>query len=124
MKPISFLEWQKLMLEEMKASEKVECSECDGTGEVAHDCECSRCTADGDPCEACDETGYVAWGDLEHSDRLKYLTQARYEQAVLNDLTAVANWKGISVIELMVGLGYRVWSAMGSRRLKFEEQGA
>lgn len=51
-----------------KTVERRKCEECEGTGEIDHDCDCERCTQDTEDCNECYGKGYFGPGECETCD--------------------------------------------------------
>lgn len=77
---ISYKKWKEQEKAQLPASEKVQCFNCGGGG-------------------------WLLWGDMTDSEQNKYLTFTRYLEVAIQEVTALAQWRGKDPIEQAIEFG-------------------
>lgn len=89
---ITYKQWQERQKLEIPQTEAVQCFECDGDGEINEECECCGHEKETE-CGKCDGNGTLIWGQLNSSDKAKFLTFSRYMTVALEECRLLAQWR-------------------------------
>jgi hypothetical protein len=109
---INLGEWREIESKRLiKARARVPCPTCNGAKEHEGQCDCCKHTCS-DVCDDCDDDGTVLFETLDHWKRDDYLTQEKYEEAIVADATLLSQWVVRDLGEVLVESGFTPWQSV------------
>lgn len=98
----------------------VDCSRCDGSGEIE---DCGQVTGRYfyTECPGCDGEGKVESDFVSSSDPQvlrRVFSFQRYTEELRGDLSALSEWVGRGVAQVLFDAGFKIWSDLETKKLQ------